>query len=158
MSYALALVTEEESSNAGPVPAPATADATIIVTAAGDQLTFVSTNPLVTVKGTDLNLKPASSEQQPTTFNLLFVASTGIASFRSPAAEIVLEGNKVGYAVYPNSGGSSFTLAFRNNVPKGDQPASYAFYVFWNGTPSANAGPVFLESEDPTIYLDPPNS
>jgi hypothetical protein len=154
MSYASALASVE----AALVATVRTVNATIAVTDEGPLgLSFTSFNPLVTVKGTDISLTPGPDTPTPVNFNLLFVASTGIASFLTPAAEIQLDGNKVGYTVSPNSGGSSFTLSFLNNLPEGNPQIPYAFTIFWISSLRASYQKL-LKSEDPTILMDPPKS
>jgi hypothetical protein len=151
MSYAVALLAEEERAPLTP-PKVTVVDATITVTASLDGLSFSSSNPLVTTKGTDISLQPADGMITPVNYNLLFVASSGIASFQTPAAEIWLDGTKVGYTVSPNSGDASFSMAFLNNLTEGPQVA-FSFTIFWNSTLFERN-----ESEDPTILLDPPKS
>lgn len=152
MSYALALVAEDEA----PRPEPSlgsTVQATITVTAGPQGLSFSSSTPLVQAAGTDITLQPASSTVQPVTYNLLFVAGSGIASFQTPAVEILLDGIKAAYTVSPSSDGSSFSLSFVNNLPVGDPSISLSFFLSWNSSLAE-----LLKSEDPTIVLDPPNS
>lgn len=156
MSHALALVVDDETTRPDELSLPSKVEAVITVTADNQQkvVSFSSNNPLVQiVDGNDIKLQPDSSAHQPTTYELLFVASTGIASFRTPAAEIWLDGAMVAYTVNPSSD-LSFTMSFRNNLPPQTPGARYAFTVLWNGSD----GPLEAESEDPTIYLDPPNS
>jgi hypothetical protein len=153
MSHALALVADDETTTR-PEPSPGiTVPATITVDAGLQGLSFSSSNPLVQVAGTDITLQPDSSTVQPVTYDLLFVAGSGISSFQTPAVEILLNGIKAAYTLDPSSDGASFTLSFVNNLPKGDPSISLSFFISWNSTFAE-----LLKSEDPTILLDPPKS
>jgi hypothetical protein len=158
MSHALALVREEESllTSVGAASAPVNATILVSVDAATKSLSFQSFNSQVIVNGTDITLQPGTT---PVDFTLLFLAGEGIVSFQTPAAEIWQdpETKKVGYSVNPNSGGTSFTMSFRNRLVHEDPQASYSFTLFWN-PPSNSVSPELFMSEDPTILLNPPNS
>jgi hypothetical protein len=157
MSHALALVADDETTRLDDLSLGIKVRAVLTVTADNQRkiVSFSSDNPQVQiVDGNNIKLQPDSSAHQPTLYELLFVASTGIASFRSPAAEIWLDGAMVAYSVNPSGDGLSFAMSFRNNLPPKAPGAQYSFTVLWNGSD----GPLEAESEDPTIFLDPPNS
>jgi len=146
--HALTLVAEENAIQA----APSTVTAMITVTSGPEGLSFTSSNPRVVVQGTDITLKPASSTAMPVTYNLVFEAGAGIASFQTPSAEIPLEGTSAAFNVNPNST-TSFSMTFHNDLPVGSSKVSISFFVNWN-----SALLEILRSEDPTIILEAPNS
>jgi hypothetical protein len=152
-TQALALSVEEESPSQKLVESTGiTVTATITVTAGAGGLAFSSSNPLVKAHGTDIKLEPTSSTEGPVTYNLIFVAGEGIASFEDPAAEISIDGIKARFNVSPATT-TSFSMTFVNDLPVGHHPIPIEFFVNWE-TPLLE----LFRSEDPTIILDPPKS
>lgn len=149
---ALALSVEEESPSQDLAVTGTTVTATIRVTSGTDGLSFTSLNPLVKAQGTDIALEPISSNVKPVTYNLIFEAGEGIASFQTPAAEISIDGTEAKFNVNPATT-TSFSMTFVNDLPVGHKPISISFFINWN-TPLLE----FFRSQDPTIVLDPPKS
>lgn len=153
MSSAIALVADQETALPEPLSG-SKVDAIITVTAGLlNELSFTSDNPLVKAEGTDVTLKPESSKDQPVTYNLVFVAGSGIASFQTPAVKIPLDEARAAYTLNPSSDGKSFSMSYANHLPVKNPPFSISFFIDWNSALQER-----LRTEDPTIVLEPPNS